>query len=53
LSYKEAYGQQYDDIPKRRPALAKLARLTAFRQRWQLEDTLDDLIAQYNIKRAT
>jgi UDP-glucose 4-epimerase len=48
LSYKEAYGQQYDDILRRRPSLAKLVRLTSFRHRWQLEDTLDDLIADYN-----
>lgn len=47
LSYVEAYGEQYDDIQRRRPSLAKLQRLTGFRHRWTLENTLDDLIAQH------
>ncbi len=44
LSYVEAYGQQYDDILRRKPSLEKLIRLTGFQHRWQLEDTLDNLI---------
>lgn len=44
LSYIEAYGQQYDDILRRKPSLEKLIRLTSFQHRWQLEDTLDNLI---------
>lgn len=47
LSYEQAYGQQYDDITHRRPCLDKLFQLTAFRHRWTLEDTLDDLIAHH------
>ncbi|NSL54708.1 NAD-dependent epimerase/dehydratase family protein [Uliginosibacterium aquaticum] len=47
LSYVEAYGEQYDDIQRRRPSLAKLQRLTGFRHRWTLESTLDELIAQH------
>lgn len=47
LSYDEAYGQQYDDITHRRPSLEKLVRLTGFKHRWRLEDTLDDLIARH------
>lgn len=47
MSYTEAYGQQYDDIAHRRPALEKLFRLTDFKHSWTLEATLDDLIAQY------
>ena len=46
LSYSEAYGQQYDDILRRRPSLEKLIRLTGFKHRWTLEDTLDDIIVQ-------
>lgn len=45
LSYLEAYGQQYDDILRRRPSLEKLNRLTGFSHRWSLEETLDDIIA--------
>lgn len=46
LSYSEAYGQQYDDILRRKPSLEKLIRLTGFKHRWTLEDTLDDIIVQ-------
>ena len=45
LSYLEAYGQQYDDILRRRPSLEKLIRLTGFSHCWSLEQTLDDIIA--------
>lgn len=51
LSYDEAYGQQYDDIERRRPALDKLFQLTGFKHRWRLEDTLDDLIARHGKER--
>lgn len=47
LSYVEAYGQQYDDILRRRPSLEKLRRLTGFVHQWSLEDTLDELIARH------
>lgn len=46
LSYTEAYGQQYEDIQRRRPSLDKLRSLTGFTHRWTLENTLDELIAQ-------
>lgn len=52
LSYVEAYGQQYDDILRRKPSLEKLVRLTGFTHRWRLEETLDDLIAQYRERKA-
>lgn len=48
MSYAEAYGQQYDDIIRRRPSLEKLVHLTNFQHRWPLEATLDDLIAHHN-----
>lgn len=47
MSYAEAYGQQYDDILRRRPSLEKLRALTGFRHRWSLEDSLDEMIAHY------
>lgn len=52
LSYVEAYGQQYDDILRRKPSLEKLVRLTGFTHQWRLEETLDDLIAQYRKRKA-
>lgn len=44
VPYLEAYGEQFEDMPYRRPNLEKLFRLTEYRHRWKLEDTLDDLI---------
>lgn len=52
LSYVEAYGQQYDDIQRRKPCLEKLVRLTGFVHRWSLEATLDELIAQQQTRKA-
>lgn len=45
-SYKEAYGEEFEDVTHRRPVLDKLRRLTGFEPRWTLVDTLDDLISR-------
>jgi UDP-glucose 4-epimerase len=44
VPYDQAYGEEFEDIPRRRPAIDKLLRLTGFSHRWTLEQTLDDLI---------
>ena len=44
LSYKDAYGEEFDDVTHRRPQLNKLKALTGFEPAWRLDDTLDDLI---------
>jgi UDP-glucose 4-epimerase len=44
IPYLEAYGEQFEDMPHRRPNLEKLRSLTKYRPRWTLERTLDDLI---------
>lgn len=41
---KEAYGEDFEDIRRRRPDLTRLRRLTGFRHRFTLEQTIDDLI---------
>lgn len=46
IPYLQAYGEEFEDIPHRRPALDKLSRLTGFSHCWTLEATLDDLIAR-------
>lgn len=43
MSYKDAYGEEFDDVTHRRPELNKLRALTGFRPEWKLVDTLDDL----------
>lgn len=42
---REAYGEDFEDIRRRRPSLTRLRDLTGFRHRFTLEDTIDDLIA--------
>lgn len=44
LSYKEAYGQDYEDILHRRPDLTKLNRFMTIDYQWTLDNTLLDLI---------
>ena len=46
LAYSEAYGEDYEDIPRRKPHLGKLLGLTGFRHRYALEETLDELLAE-------
>jgi len=50
LSYEEAYGQVYEDIPHRSPSTARLHALTTHRPVWSLDATLDDLIARQHIE---
>lgn len=46
LPYKEAYGQEYEDIMHRRPDLTKFYSYTSYQFKWNLEKTLIDLIQQ-------
>ena len=40
------YGDDFEEVPCRRPQLHRLHRLTRHRHCFELEDTLDDLIAR-------
>lgn len=42
---REAYGEDFEDIRRRRPSLARLRDRTGFKHAYTLEDTIDDLIA--------
>ena len=44
ISYKDAYGEEFEDVTHRRPVLNKLRALTGFTPEWTLNETLDDLI---------
>jgi UDP-glucose 4-epimerase len=46
VSYKDAYGEDFDEVYVRKPVLDKFFRLTNFRHRWTLEETIDDLVAR-------
>lgn len=46
----QAYGEDFEDIRRRRPALEKLRTLTGFTHRFTLEQTIDDLIAAQRAK---
>jgi UDP-glucose 4-epimerase len=47
--YRQAYGEDFEDIRRRRPALERLRELTGFEHAYTLERTIDDLV---EIKRA-
>lgn len=44
VALREAYGEDFEDIRRRRPDLSRLRALTGFHHRYTLEDTIDDLI---------
>ena len=44
VPYKEAYGQEYKDIQRRRPNLERLMSFIEFKFKWTLDETLDYLI---------
>ena len=50
MSYKEAYGEEFDDVTHRRPVLNKLKALTGFAPEWSLDQTLDTLIQKVRAK---
>jgi UDP-glucose 4-epimerase len=50
ISYREAYGEEFEDVTHRRPVLNKLKALTGFEPEWRLSDTLDELIARESAK---
>jgi len=45
IGLREAYGEDFEDIRRRRPSLDRLRNLTGFKHRYTLEETIDDLIA--------
>lgn len=45
LSYREAYGEDFEDIQRRRPRLERLRALTGFEHQYPLARTIDDLVA--------
>lgn len=47
VPFTKAYGQDFEQIPQRRPILTRLYELTGYRHRWTLEQTVDDLIGFY------
>lgn len=44
VPYRQAYGEDFEDIRRRRPGLDRLRELTGFRHTYTLERTIDDLI---------
>lgn len=46
LSHQEGYGEEFEDVARRRPDLTRLKRLIDFTPRYALEETIDELIDQ-------
>jgi len=45
IALREAYGEDFEDIRRRRPSLERLRALTGFKHCYTLEETIDDLVA--------
>jgi UDP-glucose 4-epimerase len=45
VPYEQAYGEGFEDLPRRRPDCSRLERLTGWRPTRSLEDAIDDVIA--------
>jgi UDP-glucose 4-epimerase len=45
VALREAYGEDFEDIRRRRPNLSRLREMTGFQHTYTLEQTIDDLIA--------
>lgn len=45
VPYRQAYGEGFEDMPRRVPNLAKIHRLLGYEPRWTLEQTLEQIIA--------
>lgn len=46
MSLEQAYGEDFEDIRRRRPNLQRLRESTGFQHKYRLEDTIDHLIAR-------
>lgn len=44
ISYQEAYGIDFIDVQRRKPNLEKMHRLTGYKPKWTLEQTIDETI---------
>jgi UDP-glucose 4-epimerase len=47
ITYKEAYGEDFQDTMFRRPDLTKILDLTDYKYKWNLDKTLTDLINNF------
>jgi UDP-glucose 4-epimerase len=44
VPYADAYGEGFEDMQRRVPDIGKLARLTGYRPRYELEDVIRDVV---------
>lgn len=47
LSYEQAYGQQFDDLPRRVPKLDKVRQVVDFKPRMNLDQIIRSVIEEY------
>ena len=45
VPYEQAYGEGFEDLPRRRPDCSRLERLTGWRPTRSLEEAIDDVVA--------
>lgn len=46
VSYEQAYGEQFDDLPRRVPGLEKIKAVIPFEQKFNLDQIIDAVIAE-------
>ena len=52
IPYLKAYGEEYEDIMRRKPDLKKFYKLTGFKHKWKLESSINDMITQHHREEA-
>jgi UDP-glucose 4-epimerase len=52
ISYEEAYGQPFDDLARRVPALGKVRGLIGYKPQYNLDQIIASVIEQYQASRA-
>jgi UDP-glucose 4-epimerase len=49
VPYAEAYGEDFEDMPRRLPSLEKIAEVVGFKPRMDLNETLQSVIAAHQL----
>lgn len=47
VSYERAYGQRFDDLPRRVPKLDRIRAAIGFEPRWSLDQIIESVIAEH------
>ena len=51
MSYEKAYGQNFDDLPRRVPKLDRIKAIIGFAPKWTLDQIIESVIAEHRMSR--